>query len=73
MMKKLRELLFYLLNTAENREILNSWKTQGRIPEDYCRSLQEISPLVEDEYRRETHKPFPEPVPELYGRGPHKK
>jgi hypothetical protein len=64
------KLVFYVLNTAENREILNGWKAQGRIPENYSRSLQEISPEVEDEYRRKTHKPFPEPVPELYGR-PH--
>jgi hypothetical protein len=56
----------YVLNTRENRAILNRWKSEGRIPESYCRSLQEIAGAVEAEYRRENHKPWPEPVIELY-------
>jgi hypothetical protein len=65
-MNLFRKLVFYALNTPENRAILNRWKAEGRIPESYCRSLQEISAHVEQEYRREVHKPFPEPVKELY-------
>jgi hypothetical protein len=65
-MNLIQKLIFYVLNSAENRAILNRWKAEGRIPESYCRSLQEISRAVEEEYRREVHKPFPEPVHELY-------
>jgi hypothetical protein len=60
------KLLFYVLNTADHRAILNRWKSEGRIPESYFGSLQDISPAVEDEYRQENHKPWPEPVKELY-------
>ena len=49
----IRRLLFYALNKPEHRAILNQWKKEGRIPEDYCLSLQEISWQVEDEFRRE--------------------
>jgi hypothetical protein len=62
----MQRFLFWCLNTSENRKILNRWKAEGRLPENYCGSLQEISPAIEDECRRENHKPFPEPVPELY-------
>ena len=65
-MNAMQRFLFWCLNTSENRKILNRWKAESRLPENYCGSLQEISPAIEDEYRRENHKPFPEPVPELY-------
>jgi hypothetical protein len=65
-MNIIQKLVFCLLNTGENRAILNRWKSAGRIPESYCGALQSISGAVEAEYRRENHKPFPEPVPELY-------
>jgi hypothetical protein len=65
-MNLIRKLVFYVLNSAENRAILNRWKAEGRIPESYCHFLQEVSRAVEEEYRREVHKPFPEPVHELY-------
>jgi hypothetical protein len=65
-MNVIRKLVFYVLNTRENRAILNRWKSEGRIPQSYCRSLQEISGAVEDEYRRENRNPWPEPVKELY-------
>ena len=56
-MNVIRNLVFYLLNRAESRAILKRWKSEGRIPESYYRSLQEIAPAVEAEYRRENHKP----------------
>lgn len=65
-MNVIQKLIFWALNTAENRSILNRWKAEGRIPQSYCRSLQEVSRAVEEEYRREVHKPFPQPVHELY-------
>jgi hypothetical protein len=67
-MNILRRVLFHLLNTPEDRKILNKWKKEGRIPESYYRSLQKISPDVEDEYRRENNLgPFPDgDVKELY-------
>jgi hypothetical protein len=52
-MNAIQRFLFWSLNTPEQRKILNKWKSEGRIPESYCRSLQEISPSVEDEFRRE--------------------
>jgi hypothetical protein len=62
-----RELIFKLLNKPEDRAILNKWKREGRIPENYCRSIQEIASDVEDEYRRENKlPPVPYPVLELY-------
>jgi len=65
-MNIIRKTVFHVLNSREHRAILNRWKSEGRIPESYSRSLQEISPAVEAEYRRENHKPWPEPVFELY-------
>ena len=65
-MNLIRKLVFWALNSPGNRAILNRWKAEGRIPESCCRSLQEVSRAVEEEYRREVHKPFPEPVHELY-------
>ena len=65
-MNIIRKLLFYALNRAESRAILRRWKAEGRIPEPYCRSLREIALAVEAEYRRESHKPWPEPVKGLY-------
>jgi hypothetical protein len=56
-MNILQRFLFHLLNTPEHRQLLNKWKKEGRIPESYCRSLQEIAPDVEDEYRRENKLP----------------
>ena len=65
-MNLVRTLVFWALNSPENRAILNRWKAEGRIPKAYCGPLQQVSRAVEEEYRREVHKPFPEPVKELY-------
>jgi hypothetical protein len=65
-MNLFQKLAFYILNSPDSRAILNRWKSAGRIPESYFGALQSISGAVEAEYRRENHKPFPEPVPELY-------
>jgi hypothetical protein len=45
--------MFWLHNKPEDRVILNRWKDEGRIPENYCGPIQGIIADVEDEFRRE--------------------
>ena len=42
-----------MLNKRGERLILNRWKQEGRIPENYCGPIQGIITQVEDEFRRE--------------------
>jgi hypothetical protein len=58
-MNPIRRLAFCLLNKRNDRALLNQWKAEGRIPENYWGPIQQIAADVEDEFRRENGiRPF---------------
>jgi hypothetical protein len=52
-MNPIRRLASCLLNKRNDRALLNQWKAEGRIPENYWGPIQQIAADVEDEFRRE--------------------
>jgi hypothetical protein len=52
-MNPIQKIIFYFSNSKWERKTLRRWKSEGRIPEDYCGTLRDISFWVEQSYRHD--------------------